>query len=174
MLLCGSIDIESAVAARIRGLAARLAAAALITGAAGAGAGCSFFTDLGPQTCSRSATDNPPVLYTEGTVTGGVYSTSEWNGEWLYFPGGMRYRLQHNLGATPSFWQAYLSFNREGPRPNEDDEDTASMAEAAGNMVEVREIDEQDMIVVNGSCADYWLLVIAGTAAPAPTDAGAD
>ncbi len=158
-------------------LAQRAAALALLASGAGAVAACSFVDNIGPETCDRSASGNPAARYTEGTVTNGVYMTSAWNGWWLYFPGGMRYRLVHQLGGTPTYWQAYLSFNEygfgtgadggssdAGDASDAETPDPDSIALAAGNMVEVKDINETDMLVVNATCSDYWLLVVAGGA----------
>jgi hypothetical protein len=88
----------------------------------------------------------------------------------------MHYEIEHNLGQMPRFWQFYLSFDRAF------NPDGGELAPASGNQAELRSIDETKMIVVNGSCVDYWLLVIAGIGQVAPVpaddpalpDAGAD
>ncbi|MGK4008137.1 hypothetical protein WMF31_36305 [Sorangium sp. So ce1036] len=116
--------------------------------------------------CDRSAEANPLTLYTEGTSVGGEYMSSAWDGDddgdgevgpeegLLYFPGGMRYDIRHGLGRVPRSWQIYLSFERDGTR-------SGTLAHAAGNQAEVPCIDEESLIVVNGSCSEYWLLVVA-------------
>ncbi|HVK66674.1 MAG TPA: hypothetical protein VM694_19455, partial [Polyangium sp.] len=38
-----------------------------------------------------------------------------------------------------------------------------TIAPAAGNQAELRTIDANKLVIVNGSCVDYWLLVVAGT-----------
>jgi hypothetical protein len=118
-----------------------------------ASAGC--LADIGTA-CDRSATHNPAVRYTEGTVSDGIYMSSEWGGELLYFPGGMRYSIEHKLGAVPMWWQAYLSFDRHGT-------DGGTVALAAGNQAEVPDINETALTIFNASCSEYWLLVVAGT-----------
>jgi hypothetical protein len=139
-------------------------AAALIPAVAlaAASAGCGVFAEVGPSTCSRSAENNPETLYTQGTVEGGVYMSSPWSGarandddDLLYFPGGMRYDIRHQLGVSPRWWQLYLSFDREGTT-------TGTLALAAGNQAEVRDVTDERLLVVNGSCVEYWLLVVAG------------
>jgi len=125
-------------------------------------------TEIGPDTCDRSLKGNPPVAYTEGSVDNGVYMTSGWDEELLYFPGGMRYTLIHELGETPRFWQAYLSFNQTGTKntsSDPEDPERGTLALAAGNQVELTEANETSLTVVNGSCVDYWLLVVASTGA---------
>ncbi|WP_437676444.1 hypothetical protein [Sorangium sp. So ce131] len=124
------------------------------------------------------------MTYTGGEPVGGEYMSSAWDGDddgdgevgpeegLLYFPGGMRYDIRHKLGRVPRSVEIYLSFDRDGTR-------SGTVAHAAGNQAEVRCVDEQSIIVVNGSCSEYWLLVVAsagddggGEEAP-PADEGA-
>lgn len=115
--------------------------------------GCETF---GPRTCDPSAGGNPSITYNGGTVQGGVYMSSAWDGELLYFPGGMHYTLVHGLGATPGWVQTYLSFHQYGTA------DSGALAQAAGNQVEIVQVDDQVIEVGNDSCVTYWLLVSAG------------
>ena len=116
----------------------------------------------GPFTCDRSAEGNPPIRYTEGTAEDGVYMSSPWEGDLLYFPGGTRYALEHKLGKAPRWVTSYLSFDREGTR-------ASSLAQPAGNQVVILDVNETTVTVANDSCADYWLLVTAGSGAePTP------
>lgn len=129
--------------------------------------GC--LTDIGPDTCDRSAEANPAVRYTEGTTVNDTYMTSSWDEELLYFPGGMRYELVHGLGETPSYWLAYLSFNRYGTKNVSDtptEEERGTLAIASGNQAELVGANDETLTLVNGSCSDYWLLVVAGKEAP--------
>ena len=128
-------------------------------------------SDLGPTTCDRSESGNPAVLYSEGVASDGVYMSSPWDGELLYFPGGMRYELEHHLGATPRFFQPYLSFSRYGTKGasgESDESESSALSPAAGNQVEVTDLNPTTMTVINGSCVEYWLLVVA----EAPSGAG--
>lgn len=136
-------------------LAAALAAPSL---------GCGLLSEIGPANCDRSEEANPPILYTEGTVEDGVYMSAAWDTseatpqaerELLYFPGGMHYRIEHKLGETPRWWGAYLSFDRYGA-------ESETLAPAAGNQTEVKDINAETLTIVNASCAEYWLLVVAG------------
>lgn len=124
---------------------------------AAATAGCETF---GPATCDRSPEGNPPVRYTEGTVTSGVYATSAWDGELLYFPGGMRYDLVHGLPSAPRWVESFLSFDQYGTREG------GTLAPAAGNQVVVTGVDATSVHVANDSCVQYWLRVAAGSGAP--------
>ena len=136
---------------------ARIRAAALLPLALFAAAllGCDQVATIGPDICDRSEEGNPAIRYTAGTVEGGVYMSSAWNRDLLHFPGGMRYEIMHGLGEVPRFWQFYLSFDEDGT-------ETGVVSLAAGNQAELRDIDDSTMLVVNGSCVEYWLLVVAG------------
>lgn len=116
----------------------------------------------GPETCDRSEAHNPPVFYADGTTEGGLYMTSTWDGELLWFPGGMHYELEHDLGEVPRFFQAYLSFDRHGTR------DGGTISLAAGNQVELVRADDETLVIRNNECVDYWMLAVAGTSSPAP------
>jgi hypothetical protein len=135
--------------------------------------GCNEINKLGPN-CERSGEANPPVRYVEGTVEGDVYMSTPWDGGdegLLWFPGGMRYELVHGLGDEPRFVELWLSFDRFGTR-------SSTVAPASGNQAELRTADADKLIIVNGSCIDYWLLVVAGTGDTTPEmplgDAGAE
>ena len=110
-------------------------------------------------TCDRSAEGNPTIRYTEGEAKDGVYMSSPWEGELLYFPGGTHYALEHKLGVEPRWITSYLAFDRDGTK-------ASGLAQAAGNQVIVADVNASTVTVVNDSCADYWLLVTAGSGAP--------
>lgn len=114
----------------------------------------------GPETCDRSEKLNPAVFYADGTTENGVYMTSDWDGELLYFPGGMHYELEHRLGEVPRFFQAYLSFDRHGTA------DGGTIGLAAGNQVELVRANDKTMVVRNAECIDYWLLLTASAGTP--------
>jgi hypothetical protein len=130
----------------------------------------------GPSPCDRSAEANPPVIYAGGTVERGVYMSSAWDGDddadgeiednegLLHFPGGMRYDIKHKLGERPRVVQIYLSFDRDGTR-------SGTLAQAAGNQAEIRRPDDETITVVNGSCSEYWLLVVASAGDPSSEEA---
>jgi hypothetical protein len=126
-------------------------AAAIALGAASTG--CETFW---PATCDRSEEGNPPVRYTGGTAEDGLYMSSPWDGELLWFPGGMRYDLVHELGTTPRWVQGWLSFERYGTT------DGGKLGPPAGNQLVIVKMDDTVIRVANDSCADYWLLVTAG------------
>ena len=141
-----------------------LAAAAL----GGLSAGCNA---LAPDTssCDRWSAGEELIAYSDGAVEDGVYRSARWDCpedapvdpacELLYFPGGVGYRIEHGLGVAPRWWQVYLSFSRYGAHGG-------SFAEATGNQAEVVSIDAEHLDVTNGSCVDYWMLIVAGAGAP--------
>jgi hypothetical protein len=128
--------------------------AALAAGALGCGENSSL-------TCDRSAEGNPVIRYTEGTAVHGVYMSSPWEGELLYFPGGTHYALEHKLGAAPRWVTSYLAFDRDGTK-------ASGLAQAAGNQVVILDVNATTVTLMNDSCADYWLLVAAGAGAEQP------
>jgi len=107
-----------------------------------------------PDTCDRPATAEPRD-FVGGTVTDGVYRSSDWYGDLLHFPGGAYYRIHHQLGAVPLWIELYLSFERHGLAEG-------SVAPAAGNQAEIKQVDADTLTVLNGTCTEYWLLVVAG------------
>ncbi|MFT3774712.1 MAG: hypothetical protein QM820_55885 [Minicystis sp.] len=122
-------------------------------------AGCETFQ---PRICDRTEEGNPPVRYTGGTTTDGVYLSSPWNGELLSFPKGMHYDLVHGLGAEPRWIDSYLSFDRYGTAGGGGN-DGGTLAQASGNQVVIKQVDDTIIRIANDSCADYWLLVAAGS-----------
>ena len=123
----------------------------------------------GPETCDRSIEQNPPVRYTGGTVENGVYMTSAWDGDLLYFPGGMHYELVHGLEATPRFIEAYVGFDPHGTRDFDPggpkDEGAVTLGIASGNQVELLQVNSETVLLRNAECVDYWLLVVASAGA---------
>jgi hypothetical protein len=121
-------------------------------------AGCDSF----PTSCDRDHADNPPIHYTGGTVENGVYMSSSFDGPLLDFPGGIRYLISHKLGEKPRWVESYLSFSQNG-------EHDGTIAQSAGNQVEIEAQDDETILVTNGACAEYWLVVVAGTGDDRPT-----
>ena len=132
------------------GSAEVLAALALAFGALG----CDPIQEIGPEQCDRSSTRDP-LLYTEGVAEGGVYETSAWDEEWLEFRGGAYYRLEHHLGGTPRVVNSYLSFEPRGTHGG------GAASQPAGNQVLVQCVDDSELWIINDSCVDYYLRVVA-------------
>lgn len=132
----------------------------------GASTGCDVITSVGPKSCDRSEKANPVVTYSDGTVDGGIYMSSPWDSNLLFFPGGMQIRLEHKLGAWPRSIHTYLGFSENGVKGG-------PLSEGTGNSAEIVSVDEQAILVKNDTCADFWLLVTAeaGDAQPSSSSA---
>lgn len=104
-----------------------------------------------------------PIVYRGGTsrVDGDtlVYDTSGAFAEYLHFPAGRRFDLMHDLGITPTSFQAYLSFERI-PGKGSGEDNTGNFAAAAGNQVVYECADEERVRVRNDTCADGYLRVV--------------
>lgn len=121
---------------------------------------------IGPQICARPRRADPLDVSTRvDGLPDGVYQSAAWNGPFLYFPGGEFYRFEHNLGCVPYQILPYLSFEQDATAAE------ASVGLAAGNQVEIKEVTEDSITVVNGSCATYWLMMVA-VCDPASTGVG--
>lgn len=140
----------------------RLAAAAALLST-----GCSL---LQPDTasCDRWSDGEELTTYSEGAVENGVYMSAPWGGnldspgdDLLFFPKGAAYRVEHQLGEEPRWWTIYLSFSRDGTS-------SGSLAQATGNQAEVVDVTAEHIDVVNGSCVDYWMLIVAGAGGEGP------
>jgi hypothetical protein len=132
--------------------------------------GCNEVSGLGPAICDRSWEKNPPVEYVEGVAEDGVYQSSPWDGELLWYPGGARYRLVHHLPEAPRLVQGWVGFVEGGLAGAAGapvvDAASGALAPAAGDQFELLAVDEEAVVVHNGSCSDYWLLVTAAISAP--------
>ena len=106
------------------------------------------------EVCPRPEQEEPVEFHEGFSPAPSVYMTAEWDTtELLHFPGGAFYEIHHNLGEIPTEWLVYLSFERDG-------NNSASLALAAGNQAELKAMDETTITLLNGSCSDYWMLVV--------------
>lgn len=110
-------------------------------------------SNFGPA-CSTSDDSNPADPYAGGTTVNGSYQTSDWDGPLLWFPGGKRYDLQHNLGCKPANIVIFVSFSEKGDKGG-------SIAPSAGNMTILQAVDDKIIRIKNDSCSDYYLRVYA-------------
>ena len=133
---------------------------ALLVGAVGAGGfGCE-------TSCAEKGQE--PILYSDGLVeySGGsaVYATTAFDETWLHFPSERRFRLRHDLGATEYTPVAYVALS-----PDPDSEgDSGDFSQAAGNEVVFEDLTENELVVRNATCAEFYLLVRIESHALAP------
>lgn len=135
--------------------------------------------------CERH--DSDPLEYRGGnTLAGEYYETGTLEEPFLYFPAGRMYELVHGLGEAPTELHAYLAFaecplsssvRNPGGAPRCEPVDAESggggFAEAAGNQALFEVRDDRVVLVRNDTCAEFYLRVVARTAAAATTaDAG--
>lgn len=103
--------------------------------------------------CGDELDDAPIVTYKAGTTEGGIYRSSEWDGEaWIDFPPGIKIRFEHGLEEEPRAWQAYVATSREG--------DGSNLVLAAGSEVELLEIDDEGVTVRNATCVDFFIVMV--------------
>jgi hypothetical protein len=136
--------------------------------------GCETFLS---HSCDNSVAGNlPATTYAGGTVADGVYMSSAWDGELLWFPGGKAYVAvpQHPpLPAMPRWITLYVSFSMHGIA------DGGTVARASPNEAEILSVgpltidgDGGSTVpaieVQNPGCQDFWLLIAAGTGAVQP------
>ena len=115
-------------------------------------AGCDVITGG----CGDELDDQEPVTNSVGTTEGGIYQSSSWApGDWVDFPPGISVRFEHGLGETPRLWHAYVATTREG--------DGSNLVLASGSEAELTDIDEQAVTIRNGTCVDFFVVLVAMT-----------
>ncbi len=100
------------------------------------------------------------IRFSGGISQNGVYQSSSVWGPWLEFPGGRRYSLEHHLGRAPQRVTTYLSFSAL-PFDGGDEDGGANFTPGAGDATLVERMDQQSIIVRNGTCSDFFLRVVA-------------
>lgn len=138
----------------------RACLAGLTFGAAGVAtgaAGCDVITGG----CGDELSDEPAVTYSAGTSRGGIYRSSSWDAaDWIDYPPGISLRFEHKLGMEPRAWQAYVATSRTG-------DDGSRLVLATGNDVELVAIDDQAVTVRNGTCVDFFIVMVVMSSVPA-------
>ncbi len=117
--------------------------------------------------CETASTEAVDFLGGEVVGTKTTYESSNWEGPYLHFPGGKRYRIHHGLGTTPVAVLTYLAFD-EHPLPG------GNVSESAGNQSVIERVDDEVIVVRNDTCAEFWLRVVALTRGAGGSDAGTD
>ncbi len=119
-------------------------------------AGCSS-----TSTCSRDP-DSVIVPRSEALVAGDTYHSAPIGGPYQYFPPSRTVIFEHGLGAAPYAVQFWLAFSERG-----------TLAPSAGNMTELKSLDETEdpvtnetISVYNDTCSDFYLWVVATRPSP--------
>ncbi len=82
----------------------------------------------------------------------------------LHFPSGRTYDFEHGLGVCPSWIVPYISFVAE-PFAEENRGQLSNAAVAAGNEALIEDCNERTFRIRNDTCAEFYLRVVALSAA---------
>ncbi len=80
-----------------------------------------------------------------------VYQSAPPGGPRDAFPAKTTLHFVHNLGFTPEFRQSFVSFTAEN----------SNLSESAGNQSEWLCVDDQEFVVRNDTCQDFYIVVSA-------------
>jgi hypothetical protein len=104
--------------------------------------------------CAEDICDRPstaqPIPYRGGTTADCTYESSPWEGPLVPFPGGSFYGMVHSLGVKPHTIVCYVAFQPAGI-------EGGSVTIATGNEVEVHEVDDESFVILNDTCADFYV-----------------
>jgi hypothetical protein len=113
------------------------------------------------SSCSRDA-DSAIVSVKPGMVEGNTYHSAPIGGPYEYFPPMRTVSFEHGLGVVPYAIQFWLAFSDHG-----------TLAPSAGNMTELRALDDADLpitkdsiSVYNNTCSEFYLWVVAERPSP--------
>lgn len=110
------------------------------------------------SSCDTGPDSHPFEDYKEGKVYqlegGPVYESSPPDSNLLAFGQGAQLRLYHQLGGRPLQVELWVSFSANGTNGG-------NLAQPAGNMAEITKLDDEVIEVVNSTCGDYYLRVVA-------------
>jgi hypothetical protein len=108
-----------------------------------------------------SSENSCPEIEKSETVTTGVtdlesltYVSAPWDGPLTDFPGRSSIAFVHGLGVVPDFWATYVSFEQEGTG-------NSDVTENVGDQGEVTCVDENAIVVRNGTCSNFFVRVVA-------------
>jgi hypothetical protein len=114
------------------------------------------------QGCSTSCdgVSDAPVEFLDGITndTRTEYQTTPWDGAYLSFPANRRYDLIHGLHTTPVRVDSYVGFV-ERPLGSQ-----SGVAESAGNMVLIEDVNDSFVRVRNDTCQHFYLRLVASVA----------
>ena len=105
--------------------------------------------------------DSCPTADRTRTVTTGTtdletltYASAPWDGPLDEFPGQSTVSFEHNLGVAPDLVSTYVAFEKTGTG-------TSDVTENAGDQGEIVCVDENVILVRNGTCARFFIRVVA-------------
>jgi hypothetical protein len=108
--------------------------------------------------CDTGTDSHPFEDFKDGKVYqldgGPIYESSPPDGTLLNFGQGAQIRVFHQLGGRPVHVELWVSFSPTGTNGG-------NLAQPAGNMAEVTKIDDEVIEIVNSTCGDYYLRVVA-------------
>jgi hypothetical protein len=109
-------------------------------------------------TCACSDLKNCPAGKPDITVETGrtnldarTYQSAPFNGPRDAFPAMTTMHFMHRLGFTPEFMESFVSFLAEN----------SSASENAGNQAEWVCVDDDEFVVRNDTCQDFYIVVSA-------------
>jgi hypothetical protein len=118
--------------------------------------------------------DRVATLVTDGTTNSArtVYESASWDGRYLEFRPGKSLVFEHGLQMTPFAVLTYVAFSPcplapAGSCPD-DDAPSGEVAESAGNIAPISDVDSETFTVRNKTCEKFYLRVTAQAYASAP------
>jgi hypothetical protein len=107
---------------------------------------------LSNAACTKTSCSRNPdsIEVSNGIVQGNVYRSADFTGPFAYFPPARTISFDHKLGVTPYAMQFWLAFSADG-----------ILAPSAGNMTELVALDDHQISVLNDTCSDFYLWVVA-------------
>lgn len=123
------------------------------------------------RACDPSASDWGK-LPGEGSFIGSdAWQSTTLDGEWVPFPHGVRVALFHPLGRTPTEVVVWISAEKQQVLGR------TNFTLAGGDVAKISDVSDSAFAVTNGTCADFYVRVVARAAPVAvpspPVDAGA-
>ncbi len=129
-------------------------------------------------TCGCSGLDNCPEGQARKTIANApgttlvdelYFESAPDSGPLTPFPAKTELKFEHGLGVKPLFYQAYLSFTKNGTAH----QGGGSISEVAGNQALYECIDHKVIVIKNDTCEeDFYVKVVAIGASP--SDDGQD
>jgi hypothetical protein len=119
--------------------------------------------------CNTSCDDEDPVAtrVSDGTTNSArtVYESASWDGHYLQFRPGKSLVFEHRLQMTPFDISTFVAFSPcplapAGSCPD-DDAPSGEVAESAGNIAPISDVNWETFTVTNKTCETFHLRVTA-------------